>query len=401
MGWRLELVGSNDCGPPERLTICELGEIAAPVDLDGVGFDLITSQRVLCDLQHAIVVIQERALKSKAGLMRQVDSTLSLKDYRSRSVQTLFGTLVIRIPRLERHGSQLAPPCLFRSSARSSTEYDQLRSRLGAFMSYRMVERLVSDLFPFAVGRARSTTRRQLLRRATHLAADLGGSAPEDRQTATSIDLGIDTTFIRSNSAQGPRHHEVLIGVGSNDRGQVVKAGAVISASDKPHDLIKQALDDLGQADATRITTFTDGDKMLRGYLKIAGVAADPILDWQHLSRRIQIAKTTAKGLGCLTNAERRARPLIAKALDSLHWKLWHGNVNGARQAMTRVFKLLEPFAIDRTRATTALAAKRLRTAMGKLQDYIEGQSAHLVNYGLRHRQGLSAVSTNGTDLRL
>jgi len=58
------------------------------------------------------------------------------------------------------------------------------------------------------------------------------------------------------------------------------------------------------------------------GYLKKAGVAADPILDWQHLSRRVQIAKTTAKGLGCLTNAERRAPPLIAKALESVHWKL-------------------------------------------------------------------------------
>ena len=90
MGWRLELVGSDDCRTPERLTVCELGEIAAPLDPDGVGLDLITSQRVLCDLQHAIVVMQERALKSKAGLMRKVDPTLSLRDYRSRSVQTLF-----------------------------------------------------------------------------------------------------------------------------------------------------------------------------------------------------------------------------------------------------------------------------------------------------------------------
>ena len=263
---------------------CELGEIAAPADLDGVGFDLMTSQQVLCDLQRTVVVVQERALKGKAGLMRRVDPTLSLKDYRPHSVQTLFGTLVIRIPRLARHGSRLAPPCLFRNWTRSSKEYDQLRSRLGAFMSYRMVERLVGDLFPFAVGRARCSTRRQLLRMARHTADALGGSATEDRQAATTIDLGIDTTFIRSNSAVGPRHHEVLIGVGSNDWGQVVKAGAVIAASDKPHDLIQQALNDLGQSDAARITTFTDGDKMLRGYLKNAGVAADPILDWQHLS---------------------------------------------------------------------------------------------------------------------
>ncbi len=49
MGWRLELIGSDDCGPPERLTVCELGEIAAPVDLDGVSFDLSSSQRVLCE----------------------------------------------------------------------------------------------------------------------------------------------------------------------------------------------------------------------------------------------------------------------------------------------------------------------------------------------------------------
>jgi hypothetical protein len=65
---------------------------------------------------------------------------------------------------------------------------------------------------------------------------------------------------------------------------------------------------------------------------------------------------------------------------------------------MARVFKLLQPFAIDRTRATTALAAKRLRTAMGKLRDYIEGQSAHLVDYGLRHRQGqpIGTATTEG-----
>jgi hypothetical protein len=34
------------------------------------------------------------------------------------------------------------------------------------------------------------------------------------------------------------------------------------------------------------------------------------------------------------------------------------------------------------------LAVKRLRTAMTALRNYIEGQSAHLVNYSLRHRQG-------------
>jgi hypothetical protein len=55
----------------------------------------------------------------------------------------------------------------------------------------------------------------------------------------------------------------------------------------------------------------------------------------------VQIAKTTAMGLRGLANAEKRAQPLIAKTLDSLHWKLWHGDIEGAMQAMKRVLKLL------------------------------------------------------------
>ena len=170
---KIELVRTHYCGQPERITVCELGEISAPADLDGVGLDLTTAQRILCDVQHPVVTVQERALKAKAALMRQVDPTQSLNDYRRRWLQTLYGTLVTRIPTLVRRGSRFAPPSLFRNSARSNTEYDELRSRLGAFMSYRMAGRLVGDLFPFAVGRASNTTRRQVLRRATHFDADL------------------------------------------------------------------------------------------------------------------------------------------------------------------------------------------------------------------------------------
>lgn len=194
MVWKLELVRSDDGVPIERITVCELGEILAPVDLDDVGLDLRTSHRIVCDLQCTVVAVQERTLKDKAVQMRQADPSLSLKDYRLRSVQTLFGTLAIRVPRLRRHGSRLPPPCLFRNSARSGTEYHELRSRLGALMSYRVAERLIGDLFPFAVGRASSTTRRQLLRRASRLAADFGRSGPLNRNAANSIDLGIDTT---------------------------------------------------------------------------------------------------------------------------------------------------------------------------------------------------------------
>lgn len=47
------------------------------------------------------------------------------------------------------------------------------------------------------------------------------------------------------------------------------------------------------------------------------------------------------------------------------------------------------PFDLDRTRARTAAPARRWRTALNKLQGYVDGQGAHLVNYHRRQRAGL------------
>jgi hypothetical protein len=87
----------HDCDPPERFKVCELGEVTAPAELDGVGLDLATSQRILCDLQHAVVTVQERALKAKAPLMRQVDPILSLRILAERLVGVLV-TVMQKVP---------------------------------------------------------------------------------------------------------------------------------------------------------------------------------------------------------------------------------------------------------------------------------------------------------------
>jgi len=110
MVWKLELVGSDDVGPSERLTVFELGEIGAPWDSDGVGVDLKTSHRILGELQRAVVALQERALKRKAGLIRLADPTLALRDYRSRTIQTLCRSM----PNRETHPYVAPHICLTR-----------------------------------------------------------------------------------------------------------------------------------------------------------------------------------------------------------------------------------------------------------------------------------------------
>lgn len=363
MVWKLELVGPGH-GEPTRLLVAELGAIVAPVRLDEVGLPHATAQKLVVQIQSHFVAAQESALKRKAEELRRLDPSLLLKDYRPRCVHTLHGSLTIRVPRFRRVGSALPAPVLVAASGRCSPAYASLLARLGSWMSFRDAAKLLAELFPDARGASFASIRRHVGGEAARLR-----STPKDAgaPAATSIDIGVDTTFVRSCEQGGPRHHEVLI---------------------------DEALADLGRTDATRITAFTDGDRMLRGYLARAGIVEKPILDWPHVARRAQVARTTAKGLKALTDRAKRARPAIGRLLESVHWRIWHGQTDRARKAFAQIERRLDAFDIKRIRpGRTAAPARRLLRSVTALRDYIDGQSAYLVDYASRQRKG-QTIST-------
>jgi hypothetical protein len=290
---------------------------------------------------------------------------------------------------MARVGAGERAPALLCGSARSTAEYRQLLARLGTWMSFRAAAGLIAELFPLASGGCADTVRRRIFDEADRIAVwhrprDTAAVAP-----AQAIVLGVDTTFVRSGSADGPRHHEVLIGIGMADDGRTHRIGGVISALAAPHDLIADSLRRLGRNDATAVTTFTDGDEMLRSYLLKAGIQERPVLDWPHLARRVQVAKTTAKGLKTHTNREYRALPAIRRLLDSLHWRLWHGQTARGRDALSSIERRLEAFDTRCRRPDrTAVPARRQRTAVTNLREYVDGQSAYLIDYARRQRAG-------------
>ncbi|MEQ9691626.1 MAG: hypothetical protein RLO48_18035, partial [Bauldia litoralis] len=379
-GWKLELVETGSAS--HRIEVVSLGEIVAPASVDDIGLDHDTAQRMLGDIQRAVVALQEAALQAEAARLRRCDPTLRLKDFRRRSIRSLRGTVTLRVPRLVRVGPGGSPPTLLIGSARSTTQFQRLRARLGAWMSFRAAAGLIRELFPLASGGCPETVRQSVLGVASDIAVQ--PTAPEAMAPAGSIDLGMDTTFVRSCATDGPRHHEVLIGVATADDGRIRRFGGF-----PPHRLITDALRQVGRAHDTTITAFTDGDEMLRGYLLKAGIQERPVLDWPHLARRAQVAKTTARGMKTHTNREYRALPAIRRLLDSLHWRLWHGQTARGRQALSSIERRLEAFDTRCRRPDrTAAPARRLRTAMTKLREYVYGQSAYLVDYAQRQRAG-------------
>src|SRR3546814_16840697 len=127
-------------------------------------------------------------------------------------------------------------------------------------MSFRAAARLIRELFPLASGGCADTVRRRIFAEADRIAArppaEAGAEPPAD-----SIYLGVDTTFVRSCVADGPRHHEVLIGIGVADNGRSQRIGGVIAALEMPHHVIAAPLCRPRRHEAPAVHPLPDGDK--------------------------------------------------------------------------------------------------------------------------------------------
>jgi hypothetical protein len=73
-----------------------------PERLDQIGMDKNAGRKVLAKAQQVVVAIQEAALQAKTKVMRS--AKIRIKDYRVRKIQTLFGTVSMRVPRLIENG---------------------------------------------------------------------------------------------------------------------------------------------------------------------------------------------------------------------------------------------------------------------------------------------------------
>jgi len=127
----------------------------------------------------------------------------------------------------------------------------------------------------------------------------------------------------------------------------------------------------------------------LRSVLADAGVASPPILDWFHLSMRLQHAKQAAEDLPAGKPDQPQAKAAIAAEVERLRWRTRNGKAKGARIAVKRIRTLLPAF--------RGKPARKLRRALGAVDRYLRGQSAWLVDYAERHRAGLR-VGTSVTE---
>ncbi|CAH2605626.1 transposase (plasmid) [Rhodovastum atsumiense] len=375
-------------------------EIAKPADLRDIanlGLNLAEAKELLAAIQREVVAAQAREHAVRRPTCRSCGGVCHMKDYRQHRIATLFGQVIVRLPRFccgSCGGVESGVD--WPSHCRSAPELDRLQAHLSALMTYRVAAGVLEQLFPLEAGKTHETLRRHTMTLGEQLRHPPGATPVTP---AAAISISVDSTFIRS-CEEAERHLEVRVGNVETDAGNRQVFGAVAGVKTDLVALIGQRLDSVGRTDATTLTGFTDGCAGLRSILVASGVAEPPILDWFHIAMRLQHLEQTAGALSTDTPVRREAKAVIVTEVDRLRWRLWNGKAKDAQVSIERIRKVMHAFQGEVAGHPSHVpSSRKLWTALLALDGYLVGQANWMVNYAERHRAGLrvGTAITEGT----
>ena len=299
MGLVLQLVETGTDTRGRGIEVLELDQCRDLCDIANLGLMLPEAKQLLARVQQAVVAVQARDHAVLRPECSSCGASCQVKDWQSRQIATLFGTVAVRLPRFRCSGCGRSEPGVrWPAYCHSTPALDQLQAHLSALMTYRVAAGVLAHLLPVAAETSHETLRGRTLKLGEQLRR-AATAAPEPTAVAapaSAIVVTMDSTYIRS-CHDGERHLEVRVGNTETPEGGRQVFGAVVNAGTDIVALIQRALGTMGCTSDTELTAFTDGCSGLRAILVAAGVASSPIADWFHVAMRLQHAKLVAEAL--------------------------------------------------------------------------------------------------------
>lgn len=139
---------------------------------------------------------------------------------------------------------------------------------------------------------------------------------------------------------------------------------------------------------------------------RFLGEAASPgptrqVLDWRHLSMRVQHVAQTARSSLRGTREDLQQGELLPKKIERIGWRLWHGRAPGALDLISELLQGLER--PKRQIPLTAAYLKKLTGVVRNLETYVFGQFTSIINHtpARRSAEPISMAPTESAVHRL
>lgn len=379
----------------------------APVDEYSpgtIGLTLAEGKLVLAGLQQRLVEAQTGDHCRRRRRCQRCGASRPMKDRRSRRLVTLFGTVNVSAPRFEpcrcavTRRETLSPVGEIMPD-RCTPEYERVVARMGASLPYRRARTLLAEFLPLDDVPSVETARQRTIRVGARLeeaavsAAKAAGPSPVE---AEAIALSIDGGHVRSVREYQVRSFEVLLAQVTNDEGKRIVFSSVPAEAVSQQTQLRGVLHKLGATAVTPITVLSDGAEGPRAL----GEAASPgptrhVLDWFHLSMRIQHVDQAVKSWPDATADDRRTGAALVEAINRIRWRLWHGQVGRSLDLIGETLMTLER--PDTDASPGARVARKVTRLLLDLEKYVCGQSGIIIDYATA-RRGKEPISTAITE---
>ena len=372
----------------------------APVDEYSprtIGLTLAQGKRVLTGLQRRLV---EAQTEDYCHRRRRCEASRPIKDKRARRLLTLFGTVNVSAPRFE--PCRCAVTCRQTLSPvseimpdRCTPEYARIVAKMGASVPYRRARTLLAefllldDIPTVETARQRTIGVGARLEKAALGCEKTAGPSPVEAET---IALSIDGGHVRSICEYQVRSFEVLLAQVTNNEGKQIVFSSVPAEAISQQTELRGVLYKLGATAVTPVTVQRRG-----GGSRALGEAASPgptehVLDWFHLSMRIQHVDQVVRSWPDTTADDRQTGNGLVKTIDRIRWRLWHGQGARALDLIGETLVTLDDVA--NAEGVAAMAARKVASLLRDLAKYICGQCEIIIGYATaRHEDELISTA--------
>jgi hypothetical protein len=417
MQWTVRLEVRTSAGEVKTTELVTISRPAVVSTLAEVGLALAETKALLAKLQASMLCGQVAEYAVHRRACAACGALQPLKDRRTRRLQTLFGTVEVEAPRFKlcrcrqpapMAGVTVSPVCAV-LTARCTPELERVQAELGARTSFREAARLLDTLLPASPANQESVrirthaVARQLEVDDRQTAAEVT-AAPHKPDKAAAADASrpvvmLDGAYIRAMPGHQVRNFEAICGKVEHEGHPTRRFAVVRSVAEQPHALLRAALQDQGWREGDAVTTISDGDPALPALVHSAtGGPVEHILDWFHLSMRVQHVEQVMRGLCALELPPLAPLDRAQIDVERLRHLLWNGHHEKACEALGRITSWAQDVIVLNIPVVDA-KARRLVARCAELRSYIESNEGALIDYGERYRAGkpISTSRAEGT----
>ncbi len=346
MHWTVRLEVRTSQGEVTTTELVTFSRPAVVSTLAEVGLVLSEIKALLAKLQASMLCGPVAAYAAHHRASVGCGALQPLKDRRTCRLQTLFGAGEVEAPRFKACRCRqpvpmtVSPVCAL-LSARCTPELERVQAELGARTSFRDGARILEALLPVSPANHESLRSRTYAIALQLEAADRQAAAEitavrDDTAKAAAADASrpvvmLDGAYIRAVPGHQVRNFEATCGKVEREGQPTRRFALVRSVAEQPHALLRAALQDQGWREGGAVTAISDGDPAFPALVRSAtGGPVDPILDWFHLSMRVQHVEQV---IGGLCAVEPPLAPLDHAQIDveRLHHLLWSGHGQRSR----------------------------------------------------------------------